>query len=177
MADEVKAYESSEFRLSNRKRLLKGLFWELSDSDKVGVLYTLKEETHMGYPSLSQLYMEENDPTEYRFATKYLESWDHWEKLCECSWFQPYLVKWRKALEMKLKSEALANIIRESRDTKSPSRFTANKFIIDRGWEPKEGQTQRRGRPSKEDVRTAAYDLAAIDKRLEEDLARLSKIN
>lgn len=171
------AFEDSEFRTSNRKRLLRGLFFETTPtSDKTNVLYSLKDEDHLGYRSLSRLYLEANDPTEYTFAVQYLESYDHWEMLCECSWFKPYLNRWRKELEMKIKSEALANIIREAKDQKSPSRFAANKYIIEKGWEPKD-TPNKKGRPSKDAIREAAYDIAETERRLQEDFDRLQRPN
>lgn len=164
---------SSEFRLGNNKRLLKGLFFETTLADKTGVLYSLKDQDHLGYPSLFRLYLECNDPTEWSFANTYLESYDHWEMLCACTWFQPYLERWRKALEMKMKSEALASIIREAKDTKSPSRYTANKYLLERGWEPKEGQGTKRGRPSKDEIKKQALELVEADERAKQDYERL----
>lgn len=167
------AFASSEFRGSNRKRLLKGLFYETTLSDKTNVKYSLKDEDHLGFPSLSRLYLEAHDPTEYKFAVKYLESWDHWLALCACNWFTPYLEKMRTELEAKMKSEALANIIVESRNPKSPSRFTANKFIIDRGWVMKDEPGAKRGRPNKDEIRKAAHEIADEAARVQEDYDRL----
>ena len=167
------AYANSDFRTSNRKRLLRGLFFETCLSpDKASVLYTLKQEDHLGYPSLYRLYLEAGDPTEYSFACLYLESYDHWEMLCECVWFKPYLAKWRKDLEMKIKSEALARIMAEARNDKSPSKFTANKFILEKGWEPKDGQSKR-GRPSKDEIAKAAVQHLEADRQLIEDMSRI----
>lgn len=168
------AYNDSPFRLSNRKRLLKGLFYEMTGADKTGVKYTLKEEDHLGYPSLSRLYLETADPTEYQFAKTYLESWEHWQQLLACNWFKEHVAKWRIELEVKMKSEAIANIIRDSRDKGSKTRFTANKFIVEKGWEPKEGQGKTRGRPSKEQISQAAADLALESSRLQEDFERIT---
>lgn len=172
MSDE--AFNDSSFRLSNRKRLLKGLFYEMTSSDKTGVKYTLKDEDHLGYPSLSRLYLSVSDPTEYQFALSYLESWDHWQQLCECTWFKPFIARWRQELEVKLKSEAIAAIIKDSRDSHSKTKFTANRFIVEKGWEPKEGQSRNRGRPSKESIKQAATDLLTDSADVHEDFKRLN---
>jgi hypothetical protein len=170
----VGAFNDSSFRLSNRKRLLKGLFYEMTGADKTGVKYTLKDEDHLGYPSLSRLYLNTSDPTEYQFALSYLESWDHWTQLCACNWFKPFISRWRQELEVKLKSEAIAAIIKDSRDSQSKTKFTANKFIVERGWEPKEGQGRTRGRPTKEQISQAANQLATESLQVQEDLERIS---
>lgn len=168
---DVPAFQDSEFRLSNRKRLLKGLFFETTLADKTGVKYTLKDEDHLGYPSLSRLYLEISDPTEYQFAVSCLESWDHWEQLCECNWFKPYVARWRRELEMKLKSEALAAVMKTAK-ANGKDGLAANRYLIDRGWEPKSGQTKR-GRPTKDEIRSAALEQVEYNKRLEEDFQRL----
>lgn len=156
---------------------LKALFFETTNADKSTVVYTLKNEDHSGFPSLYKLYMSVSDPTEYRFATQYLDSWDHWEKLCECSWFKPYVTKWRRELELKLKSEALARIYSMSR-VPSKEQFQANKYVVEKGWEPKDGQGTRRGRPSKEEVAKAAHEIVTTNSRLNDDLERLGiKVN
>lgn len=167
------AYKDSEFRALNNKRLLKGLFFETTMADKTGVKYTLKEEDHLGYPSLSCLYLEMEDPTEYNFATTYLESWSHWEQLLECTWFKPFIEKWRRELDVKLKSKALA-VIRDEATGSGRNSFVANKYLLERGWEPKEAPSVRRGRPSKEEIKKAADKLLEDHSLLQDDFNRLA---
>lgn len=168
-----RAYEDSEFRASNNKLLLKGLFFEETSADKTGVRYTLKEEDHLGYPSLSRLYLEMEDPTEYDFAIACLESWTHWEQLLACNWFKPHINRWRKELEVKLKSRALAEIKAEAKNGGRNS-FAANKYLLERGWEPKEGQGRTRGRPTKEEIRKASQELAKATEDLADDYNRIT---
>ena len=153
------------------QRLLKGLFYEMTLSDKSSVVYTLKDVDHEGYPSLYRLYMETNDPTEWRFAQECLDGWEHWEMLCATTWFKPYVERWRRELELRMKSEALSRIMRESK-TGSKESFQANKYLLEKGWEPKDSQ-HRRGRPSKDEIAKAAKEIATTDRRLEEDFERL----
>jgi hypothetical protein len=161
------------------QRLLKGIFYEMTLSDKSSVVYTLKDQDHEGYPSLYRLYMETNDPTEWRFAQEHLDGWEHWEMLCETTWFKPYAQRWRKELELRMKSQALARIMSESK-TASKESFQANKYLLEKGWEPKEGQHQSnrpgRGRPSKDEINKAAKEIAHNQSRLEEDFQRLNII-
>lgn len=156
------------------QRLLKGLFYEMTLSDKSSVVYTLKDKDHEGYPSLYRLYMETNDPTEWRFAQEHLDGWEHWEKLCEATWFKPIVARWRRELELRMKSQALSRIMSEAK-TASKESFQANKYLLEKGWEPKDSQS-RRGRPSKDEIAKAAKEIATTNSRLEEDFERLQII-
>lgn len=167
---------NNQYKNASGAYLLRGLFYETTGADKTGVIYTLKDETHEGYPSLKELYMKVGDLTEYHFAIGFLGGVDHWEKLCESSWFKPYVDQWRRELELRFKAEALARIIEESRRDLSPSKFTANKYILEKGWEPKE--STKRGRPSKQSIRDAAHDILQGTSQIVDDFERLGiKVN
>jgi len=153
------------------RRYLKGLFFETTLADKSSVLYTLKEWDHEGYPSLYRLYMAERDPTEYRFATKWLDGWSHWLELVECSWFKPHLEKWRNELCIMLQSEALVNIFEEAISPMGKNVFQANKYILEKGWIPKD--TNTKGRPSKQAIKDEAIRIAQEEDRITEDFNRL----
>ncbi|MDE2102798.1 MAG: hypothetical protein KGL39_36475 [Patescibacteria group bacterium] len=154
------------------QRYLKGLFFETTYADKSTVVYSLKDRDHEGYPSLYRLYMEADDPTEYLFATQHLDGWDHWETLCQCTWFKPYIDRWRRELEIKHRALALANIKKLASDPDSKEFHQANKFLVNAGWV---GETKRKnaGRPSKEEVSKAAKAMADEARQLEEDLLRI----
>lgn len=160
----------SKFRNQQNVRYLQGLFFEQTSADKSTVVYTLKDEPHIGYPSLYQAYMTIADPTEYKFAISCLDGWEHWENLCECTWFKPYVSRWRKELALKIKSEALAAIIVESR-TSSKNAYMAKKFLATGEYEDQ--PTRGKGRPSKAEVKTEAKRIAEDHFRLKDDFARL----
>jgi len=154
------------------QRKSKQLFFETTLSDKSTCLFTLKPVDHEGLPSLYRLYMETDDPTEYLFATRYLDGWDHWETLCECTWFKPYISKWRRELEIKHRALALKNIKSLANNPNSKEYHQANKFLVSSGWqEPTE--KNRRGRPSKEEVAQAAKEMADERRSLDEDFERI----
>jgi hypothetical protein len=165
------AIDKSLFRSSTNSRYLKGLFYETTLANKFSVVYTLKDQDHLSFPSLYRLYLEANDPTEYRFALEHLDGWEHWEMLCSCTWFKPYVERWRRELELRLKSESLARIMREAK-TNSKESFTANRYLLEKGWEAKDKNP--RGRPSKEQIQQQAQVIALTDRRLEEDFERIS---
>lgn len=161
----------NRFKNAVGQRLTKGLFYETTALDKSSVLYTLKDEPHMGFPSLRTLYLEAGDPTEYRFAVASLDGWDHWQTLSECTWFKPYLRKWRSELELKIKSQALSRIMGEAKTT-SKNSFMANRYLVERAWETKgEG---RAGRPTKAQVKEAAHEQASHESRINADFERMA---
>lgn len=165
----TKLQEDNPFRNANNQRIGRALFLETSlEPDRV--LYTLKNHDHQGFPSIHRLYLEENDPTEYRVANKYFEDWDHWESLCNSSFFKPYVEKMRAELEIRYRSESLANII-ETANKGGRDSFQASKYIAEKGWEkPKPGQ---KGRPSKEAIAREAHSIASERNRLEDDFERI----
>jgi hypothetical protein len=158
----------------NNNLLTKALFFELALADKSLCVYTLKDHDHtvegVTYPSLYKLYMSVNDPTEYRFATKHLDGWEHWEALSSCTWFQPYLERWRRELETRMKSEALARIMQESKTTSKES-FAASKYLLEKGWDKPQ---EKRGRPSKEQIQKQAHEIASSNNVILEDFKRLN---
>lgn len=167
--------DKDKFRIDTGQRLLRGLFYETTLADKTGVVYTLKDRDHLGYPSLYRLYMETDDPTEYVFATTHLESWDHWERLCKCTWFKPYVTRWRRELELRTRARALAQI-KTAASAGTKDSFQAQKFLVSSGW--KSPETNRRGRPSKEEIAAEANRIAIDKSALDEDLARIQdKLN
>jgi hypothetical protein len=162
---------SNAFKGSHGKRYLKALFYEMTLADKSTVLYTLKEHDHEGYKSLYRLYMEMKDPTEYRFAVAYLDGWSHWVELCTCLWFQPHLEKWRNELGILIQSEALVNIFEEAISPMGKNVFAANKYLLEKGWIQKEIHTK--GRPSKQQVKDAAIEIAKEQDRVTADFERI----
>lgn len=167
----------NKFRASNNNLLLKGLFFETSFPDKDKAIYTLKDWDHevdgKTYRSLYLLFMSSNDPTEYRFARDHLDGWVHWEQLQGCTWFQEYVSRWRRELELRVKSESLARVMSEAKSS-SKNSFMANRYLIEKAWEPVDAKKPGRGRPSKDEIQRAASDLARADKDLLEDFKRIS---
>lgn len=168
------------FRNEKNGRYTKGLFFEMTLPETRGsAIYTLKDWDHevdgKVYKSLYRLYMEVNDPTEYKFAVAHLDGWEHWEILTNCSWFKPYVERWRRELELRMKSEALARIMRESK-TSGKESFQASKYLLEKGWEPKD-TASKRGRPSKDEINREARSIVEERNRIEADYERLSGLN
>lgn len=166
------------FRTENGQLRLQSLFRECRrNTDKDLAVYTLYDEdvTIDGteYKSLYKLYMACEDPTEYLFAMKHLAGWEHWERLSSAEWFQPYVTRWRKELELLLRARALKNLIFDA-ENGGKTAYDANKFLVNAGWKPKDLPAPgKRGRPSKEEVQKEAQAQADLERRLAEDSKRI----
>lgn len=160
----------------NNVRLLEGLFFEQTrHADKRNVVYTLKDQDHKGYKSLYRLYMEAEDLSEWHFAEAHLDGYEHWEMLTKCSWFQPYVERWRRELELKIRGRALMAVKEVAADPDNKNTYLANKLLLQGGWKDKdEDAATRRGRPSKADIKKEAESQAEAAKQLQEDLERIT---
>jgi hypothetical protein len=171
--------DKSKWRTDQGVYYTKSLFFEMiTSSDKPNCVYTLKAEDHqLGYPSLRRLYLEEEDPTEYNFANKYLGGIDHWKKLVECEWFKPHLDAWRDELELKLKAKAYKRLMAEAADPLSKHSIEANKFILStvRRVQKNEdlGEKNSKGRPDKSSVDKKALQIAQEQFELDQDANRI----
>lgn len=145
------------------------LFWE-SRNPAYTPMFTIKssplEKAGIIYPSLRELYMEYNDPTEYQFASEVLGGWEHWEAVSTTAQLAPRVLKWRDELEVKMRSGAILAIYASSRDDGSKG-VAAAKYIADRGWE------KVRGRPSNEELLKEKKIRSAIAEEVGEDADRL----
>lgn len=158
-----------DFKNTNGVWLTRELFLETAQN-KDNVRYTLKTEDSGGYPSLYRLYMEADDVTEYTFALQHLGGWTHWKLLASAAFFQSYVSEWREELEIRNRSRALAKII-ETAGGSSKDAFAAQKFVANKEWD--KAKPASKGRPSNAQIKSAANDMAAEQKRLSEDLQRL----
>lgn len=153
--------------LDNQGRpLTQSLFLEIGYGETA--IYTLKEVDHewngKTYFSLKRLYLETNDPTEYEFATKYLLSWKHWQRLCDNKVLRAYIDEWREELEIKLRSKAVKKMI----DSANKGGVQASKWLSDRGWAQRGA-----GRPSKAQVASEKAFMARVDSEYGADVIRL----
>lgn len=149
---------------------LRGLFYETTLADKSTVLYTLKDQDHEGYKSLYRLYLEMEDLLEYDFANTHLGGWEHWQQLCNTTWFEPYITRWREELELKVRTEALRTL-REDAKSSSRSAAASNRFLLEKGWAPKVP-----GRPTKQAVKDEAQKRAKLLQSFDDDYARITNI-
>lgn len=160
---------------------IKSLFIDLcSGVDKDACLYTLKSyDDQRGYPSLGRLYVEMGDLTEYEFANKYFANWEHWQIVSKSPSIQEHVERWRKELELKIRSRALRELIDIADPTTgSRNHYEANKFLVSGGWLTGEEKKEaaKRGRPSKASIKEKAIsEFMEVTEQVENDLERLHK--
>lgn len=164
----------NKFRNASNRRLLKGLFFETLGADKPSCLYTLKDEDHEGYPSLYKLYMLEDDTTEYSFAQKHLDGWDHWVMLTSCGWFEPIVTRWRKELATRRASEAEAKI-KQISQSGAKDALTAARYLLERAEKAVHAKNRGRPRRGSGDTTKTLYGLPEPEIDYSKDLARITK--
>lgn len=114
------------------------------------------------YPNVvnaRKLFIQENDPTGYKFATKYLRDWGHWKRLMTFKWFSDAVEAWREELDAKNQEAALAKI-RTISASGSPAAFAAAKYIANNEYK-RLGSDKKRGRPSKVEVEARLREEAS----------------
>jgi len=131
-------------------------------------VFTLKDYDHNGCKSFKRLYMSYMDVTGYKAAIGILGSWKHFNKLLNNQKIRSLVSDWNEEIEVKLRSQGLEVIIEESKEGKS--RFTAAKFLVDKGW------SNKRGRPTKNEVERERVQRAKVKSSLQEDSARILSI-
>lgn len=144
------------------KRLFIEGYYGVNDID--GIAYTLKDQDHelhgKLFVSLYRLYTEKDDPTEIHFAQTYLSGYDHWIRLCECTWFKPYIERWREEVSLKRRARYLKEIEAIAGE-EGKFKLAALKILLTETKPEKEKST--RGRPSKlevqKELKKAAEDL------------------
>lgn len=141
-----------QLRTSGGIQMTQGLFVEWVYQTGFTVFpYTLKDYDHKGCASMYKIYMSHD--TEYEAAQELVGSWKHWLKLCECTWFQKYIVAWRKERDVRDNAIGKKVLIEQALD----GSITAAKTLFDIG------RIQSKGRPSKQDKAKLARDDKDLD--------------
>lgn len=155
----------------------KELFFETNVGDRANAVYSLKDYDHtvdgIVYPSLGRIYLEEEDPTEYAFAEKYLGGYPHWEKLVASPMIRPYIDDWRNRLDLQLRAKAFNRIRVKASDPDDKEAFQANKFLLSNQWR---GTSSKAGvgRPTKAKIKEEADRLVKEQSVYDEDFERIT---
>ena len=170
------------FRNESNQRLTKALFYEQSWINSSDYIYTLKDKDYevdgKVLPSLYLLYMEEciKDPSEYSFASKHFDGWEHWLMVRDATWFyKPYYQKWKSELEVRIRSLALISLIKESK-VQSKNSMAINRLLLEGQWDPSQTKTKR-GRPTKDEIEKVARETVENQQIINTDMEVLRTIN
>jgi len=161
--------DKSVMRDEKNRYYTQGLFLEIAYSKYA--IYTLKGEDHKHkgktYPSIKKLYLEFEDPTEYECANKYFVDWNHWKAICNNKVLRRHIDQWREELELRIRSQAIRDIIGNSAD----GSYQASKYLADRGWDK-----NAVGRPNRNEKDKKDKMDAMLDDEFSQDIGRMGDI-
>ena len=143
--------------------LTQALFYEFRFQTKnFDAPYTMKENDYKGHKSIYKIYMDCD--SEYEAALKILNSWKHWEILCESPWFLKELEKWRQEREIREAALGKAVLIREAENGNVPAARVLYEQVSKR----------KAGRPTKDEVTAEKKKQAAIDSKVSSIIDRMA---
>jgi len=158
-----------KYRGANGKYLTQSLFYELTDDQRYAIFTTKPEDiTKDGktYLSARRLFVACEDPTGYKFATTYLENFEHWLELQRSNKQLRNMIQgWQEELAVKLVSLGIGAQIEEVK-ANGKGAMAAARYLADEGWKPK----RKAGRPSKEEVQGQLKKEAEIENEFSNDL-------
>lgn len=115
------------------------------------------------------VFVELEDPTEYKAALALVGSWKEWNRL-KRDWkgFNVHINEWKEEIAVKLRSRATEKITALI----NKGSFQASKWIAEQGYEKRSGA----GRPSKAERDRAAKEIAEAAAETKEEKARVLKL-
>jgi hypothetical protein len=123
-------------------------------------------------PSLRELYLSYNAPTEYKFATEVFKSTYHWKHLCGLSWFKPHVEEYRKTLSEKIRGIGIEQMVTIAQGSDPKFALAAGKWLAEQTFQGPEPEAKK-GRPSSVQVQAELKRGVDIEKIYLEDAARL----
>ena len=120
-----------------------------------------------GYIDAHTTFVNLGDPTGYKWAIEFLESYQHFEVLLNCDWFKSEFDKWVHEIEVKMRSEAIEKL-REVAAGDSAQATVAAKFISTLDY--KKGS---KGRPSNAEIKGELRRQVRIIEEESDDAARI----
>jgi len=154
-----------DYKAENGIQLTQGLFYEFNNLEAPFTLRSVDYTSKRGntYTSVAKIFIESVD--EYEAAITILGSWEHWEKLCNLSWFtEGYttstgmvyggLNNWRN--QMKLRDESLAKS--QLIDQVKTGNVAASRYLHEISTKHKAG------RPKKVSAPAEVVDIAKLMK-------------
>ena len=124
--------------------------------------FCLKERDYKGHISVYRVFMECD--TEYEAAMILLNSWKHWQVLCNAPWFAKELKKWREEREIREAAIGKAVLIKEA----EKGNITAAKSLIDLSGK------RKAGRPTKLEIQEEKAKQSKINNKVSSILERMA---
>lgn len=152
------------FRNDSAALLTKALFLEVSNHPDM-VLYSLEKGKTKDGKELSciqDLYVQEMDVSEYKFACKYFQDYGHWCRVKNAPWFEGPYERMTAALYAKLRAQALDAMLEQVYEGKASHQTL--KYLANGEFKP----ATKVGRPNKKAVQKMTDD--AVKKKTEEQI-------
>jgi hypothetical protein len=156
---------------ASNKFLLGSLFREIAPTDQY-IKFSLDNDVP-GLINARRTFVELEDPTGYKWAMRYLGgSYEHWQRLMACSWFQDAYKGWLDELKAKLQMnslEELKDIIAEE-GAPAATRAACARYLAEAGWEPK---ATKRGRPGASEIAGELKRAVRESREVQDDMERI----
>ena len=130
--------EINKFKGNGTKWLTEGLFLETSVSGEFA-LYTLqpwdKKQDGKHYLSIHKAFVEMCDPSEWQFANKYFDGYQHWLRVKEQKFFVPVYQAMLEEMQAKIQYTAIAKMldaVYEGEASQATLAYLANKGYLDK---------------------------------------------
>ncbi len=105
------------------------------------------------------IYLEVADPTEYETAMCLIGDWEHYQLIRNHPKIKPYMDKWAKEVEVKLRSESIRKMIRHSG---APNGASAAKWLAEGSFMGRV-MSKKADKQEEEEIRTELADKVAAD--------------
>lgn len=149
----------------NNQYLTQSLFYEYRHQTKSEYTpFTIRENDQNGCISVYRVYMACD--SEYEVAMKLLNSWKHWNILCESPFFKKELEHWREEKAVKEAAIGVKTLIEAAQD----GNVNAAKFLVD-----KNTSKRKAGRPTRTEVVEQKKKAARVDSKVSNIIDRMSK--
>lgn len=141
---------------STGRKLTTGLFEELADpASSIKPVFRLSD--------WRKTYVELADPAEYQSAMALIGNWEHWQALLTSTPFVAQLEQWRKEVEVKLRSEAIGELVKQSRGAKGTM---AAKWLAEAGFVQRDKRNKKQREEASASEQESKSIVAADAKRL-----------
>lgn len=165
--------DKNKFKGGNNALRTSSLFyerWQMMTPERQAVaspVFSIHSDVE-GLINARRTFLDEGDPTGYKWAVKYLDGWQHFLRLRETQWFNIALDLWLSELHAKMQAEALKKV-EDIAKSPSKSAFQAAKYLADKGWiKP----LSKRGRPSKDEINNELRRATQTTEQDEDDFKR-----
>lgn len=115
------------------------LFLEENDREGYSAVFTLRPKAIGECPSLRELFLSYDDPTEYHFATDIFGSITYWEEIASKGFMKKHITEWRAQAEARRRSGVFVQMdsILKHEDSKDTAKIAAGKVMLNEVWKLK----------------------------------------